>query len=102
MRTGEGVNRISRGFERGPQKRDGRTFAVGPGDVEDRRQLLLWPVDPPKDFASPLQPKPVSRGREHRQPVELRLDAGVSGAREIHDAPPYERSSWGGEPFTEE
>ena len=31
----------------------------------------------------PLQPEPVAGGREHRQPVELRLDAGMRRAREV-------------------
>src|SRR4051812_38852944 len=43
MRAGEGMDRVAAGFERGAQEGDGRSLAVGSGDVEHRRQFVLWP-----------------------------------------------------------
>ena len=66
MRTGEGVDRVSRGLQRGAQESDGRALSVGAGD--------------------PVEAQPIACGREHRQPVELCLDVGMRGTREIHQA----------------
>jgi hypothetical protein len=41
MRRGVGMNAVAAGFETGAQRRDGRALAVGAGDVNRRRQLVL-------------------------------------------------------------
>ena len=41
MRLGESVDFEVRSFRDGAHKRDRRAFAVGAGDVDDRRQLVL-------------------------------------------------------------
>ena len=41
VRAGEGVDPVPRRFERGAEEGAGRALAVGPGDMEHRRQPVL-------------------------------------------------------------
>src|SRR5258708_2430343 len=83
MRAGEGVDLVARCFERRTQESDGRALAVRPGDVKNRRQLVLRPSETVEQCKDPLEPEPVARGRELGQPIELGLDARMCRAREI-------------------
>ena len=83
MRAGEDMDREPRALERGAEHGDGRALAVGPGDMENRRQLILRPAEPVEHCPDPLEPEPVAGGRNHVQAVELRLDSGMSRVREI-------------------
>ena len=49
-------------FERGAQERNGRAFAIGPGDVEHRRQPVLRPAEPIEKDADAIQTEPVAGG----------------------------------------
>ena len=81
VRAGEDVDRVARRLERGAQEGAGRALAVGAGDVEDRRQAILRTAEPVEQRGDALQPEAIAGGRERRQPVELRLDAGMRSER---------------------
>src|SRR6185369_14459591 len=83
MGAGEGMDLEPRGFEAGAQECDRRAFAVGSGDMEHGRERVLRPAKPVEKSGYPFKPEPVAGRRNHRQPVELRLDARVRRAREI-------------------
>ena len=83
MRAGEGMDLVAARLERRAQEGDGRAFAVGPGDVEDGRKLVLRAAEPLEQGGDPLEPEPVAGRRKHRQAVELGLDVRVGRAREI-------------------
>ena len=73
-------------LDRGTQESAGRSLAVGAGDMEDRRQLLLRIAQSLKQRGDPFQPQYVAPRRQHRQPVELTLDGGIGGAGGVcHD-----------------
>src|SRR6185437_2621840 len=54
-----------------------------PGDVEDRRKLVLRSTEAIENDADSLEPEAVTRGRELGQTIKLRLDARMRRAREI-------------------
>jgi hypothetical protein len=74
---------IARSFERRPQKGDSRALSIGSRDVEHRWQPVLWPTETIEQRGYSLQAQPIASGRDHRQPVELRLDAWVRRARKV-------------------
>jgi hypothetical protein len=84
MGAGKDVDAVPDRFERGAEDGDGRALAVGPGDVEHRRQPVLRTAETVEQRRHALQPQPVSRRREHRQAVKLRLDAGIGRGGEVH------------------
>jgi hypothetical protein len=51
--------------------------------VEDRRQPILRPAKAIEHDSNAFEAEPISGGGEFRQPIELRLDAGVRRAREV-------------------
>ena len=63
MRAGEGVDLEARRFHPRAQESDGRAFAVGPGDVEDRREQVLRLAQPVEQRRDPLEPEAVADGR---------------------------------------
>ena len=62
VRAGEGVDLVSRRFERGAEKRNGRALAIGPGDVEHRRQPILRPSEPIEKDADAIETETVAGG----------------------------------------
>jgi hypothetical protein len=70
-------------LERRTEEGDGRAFAVGAGDVEDWRQAILRPAEAIEDNRDALETETVAGRRELRQPIQLRLDAGVARACEV-------------------
>src|SRR6185437_2062250 len=83
MRTGEHVHLAAARLERRSEERDRRPFPVGAGDVEDRRQPVLWTAEALEQRRDALEPQPVAGRRQCRETVELRLDERVRRAREI-------------------
>ena len=83
VRAGEGVDLVPRRFERGSEEGDRRALAIGAGDVEHWRKPVLRPSEPIEKLRNPLQAQSVAGRREHRQPVELRLDFGIRRTREV-------------------
>jgi hypothetical protein len=51
--------------------------------VEDRREPILRAPEPIEQCRYPIEAEAISRRREHRQAVELRLDASMRRAREV-------------------
>ena len=66
-------------FNRATQEGAGRSLAVGPCDMEYRRQLILRIPQSRAQRTDPLQPQRIAPGRERRQSVKLRLDGRVIG-----------------------
>jgi hypothetical protein len=64
MWTGERVNLMSRRFERSSNERDRRAFAVGARDVDDRRQLVLWPAKTVEQRKDAVEAKAVTGWRQ--------------------------------------
>ena len=83
VRAGEGVDLVPGRFERGAKEGNRRALAIGPGDVEDRRQPVLRPSEPIEKDADAIETEMVAGGRELVEPIELRLDAGMRRAREV-------------------
>ena len=52
MRRGVDVHAQAGGFQNRAQERDGRAFAVGAGDMDDRRQLALGMIRAPRAAAA--------------------------------------------------
>ena len=65
MGAGEGVDLEASRFEHGAEKGDGRAFAVGSGDMKDRRERVLRTPEPVEHRANALEPEPVAGGRDH-------------------------------------
>jgi hypothetical protein len=64
MRLDRRVDRLAVRFEHRPQVGAGRSLAVGPGDMEHRRQPRLRIAEPREQRADRLQPEPALRQRE--------------------------------------
>ncbi len=62
MRAGIDMRREARRLDRRAQKGAGRALAVGPGDVEDRRQALLGIAELGEQRRNPLEPENVGAG----------------------------------------
>ena len=62
MGTGEGVHSVAGGFERGAEKRDRRSFAIGPRDVEDGWKLVLRAVEAVEQSRDALEAEAVAGG----------------------------------------
>ena len=71
------------GFEDRAQVGASRTLAVGPGDVEHRRQPLLRIAEQREQLVDRVEPEPALRQRQRGQPIELCLDHGILGGGEI-------------------
>ncbi len=67
-----------RRLDRGAEEGAGRALAVGPGDVEDRRQVALRIAEPGEEGGDALQAKHVRARRKRCQTVELALNEGES------------------------
>ena len=63
VRAGEDMDRVARRFERGAEEGAGRALAVGAGDVEDRRKLVLRAAEPVEQRAR------CARARAGRRPA---------------------------------
>jgi hypothetical protein len=79
MRTGVNVGSEARRLDSAAHESAGRSFAVGARYVEHRRQFVVRVVEAIKQSGDALKPEDIAPRREHSQPVELRLDSGVSG-----------------------
>ena len=51
--------------------------------MKHRRQRVLRKAEPFEQFGDPFEPEPIARRRDHREAVELRLDARVRGTRKV-------------------
>ena len=65
MRAGINMSGQPRRFDRPPQKRAGRTFAIRSRHVEYRRQIMMRVAQPFKQSRNPLQPQDIASRREH-------------------------------------
>ncbi len=86
MRAGIGVDALAVGFEHRAQEGDGRALAVGPRDMEHRRQREVRIAEPPEQRGDARQAEHVAPRRKHFQSVELRLDGGIGRTRGIGHA----------------
>ncbi len=84
--AGKGVNGPARCFDRGAEEGDRRAFAVGAGDMEHGGKGVLWPSQSLEQGGDALQAEMVAGRRDGAKAVELRLDAGMRRAREVHQA----------------
>ena len=84
MRAGEHVDACARGFERGAQEGAGRALAVGPGDMEHRRQRVLRTAEPVEQGGDAGEAEPVAARRQQARRSSCGLDAaGRSERREV-------------------
>src|SRR6476619_5437502 len=60
VRAGEYVDLVPARLERCSEEGDGGAFAIGPGDVEDGGQRVLWPSQPVEDGGDAFKPKPIA------------------------------------------
>ena len=87
MRAGGNMDRIPFRFQHCAQEGAGRSFAIGPGDMEHGGQPPMWVAEPVEQRADGLQAKPPVGHGQRAQPVELGLDGRMIGAGEVpHDA----------------
>ena len=76
-------------LERGAQERAGRTLAVGAGDVEHWRQVVVRIAKPGEQPRDAIEAEHVSAGPVREKPVELCLDGRISGGRVVRHAEIY-------------
>ncbi len=84
MRTRVDVRGHSGGLCRRSQECTDRAFAVGAGDVNDGRQIVLRITEAVEKRGYTFEPKRVTAGRKRRQTIELALDFGVGRAGMVH------------------
>ena len=81
--AGERVDAVPGGFERGAQEGAGRALAVGPRDMEHRRQAVVRIAETAEQGEDALEAEDVGGVDRRAETVELGLDRGVGGHREI-------------------
>jgi hypothetical protein len=81
--AGEGVDAMPRGFERGAEEGAGRALAVGPRDMEHRRQAVVRVPQPVEQREDAVEPEDVGGVDRRAQAVELGLDRGIVRPREV-------------------
>jgi len=79
MRAGIDMDGESRRLDRRTQKCTGRSLAVGPCDMKDRRQMALRIAQSTEEFPDPFKSKRISTGGEAFGPVQLALNARIFG-----------------------
>ena len=84
MRAGEDVDAVTGRLQRRAEEGAGRALAVGSGDMENRRQMVLGTPEPIQQREDAFEPELIAGGRQLGQAVELRLDVGVRRAGEVH------------------
>ena len=86
MRLGRRVDREALGFQHGAQVGAGRSFAVGAGNVEGRRQAGLRIAEPGEHRGDGFEAKAALRQGERGEPVKLRLDRRIVRSGEVSHA----------------
>ena len=87
VRTREDVHPVPRRFHSRAQEGAGRSLAVGPGDMEHRRQPILRATDRIEQGADAVEPDLVVVGILRRLPRDQRREPGVVGPHHfLHQA----------------